>query len=122
MGAGSLSIWVHYLKDFDFLPEYTQGNYTGLAVRYGAGIEAWELYNFMADNSITLVAPGGSTVGGAGGWLSSGGHSSITSKFGLGADQALTIKVVTADGKILTTDPETNTELFWALRGGGGGM
>ncbi|RYP93643.1 hypothetical protein DL770_000275 [Monosporascus sp. CRB-9-2] len=121
VGAGSLSIWVHHLKDFELLREYTQGNYTGPAVRYGAGIEAWEMYNFMAANGITLVAPGGSTVGGAGGWLSSGGHSSITSTFGLGADQALSIEVVTADGRVVTADPETNTDLFWALRGGGGG-
>ncbi|RYP45601.1 hypothetical protein DL768_008080 [Monosporascus sp. mg162] len=120
VGAGSLSIWVHHLKDFELIPEYTQGNYTGPAVRYGAGIEAWEMYNFMAANGITLVAPGGSTVGGAGGWLSSGGHSSITSTFGLGADQALSIEVVTADGRVVTADPEINTDLFWALRGGGG--
>ncbi|RYO76108.1 hypothetical protein DL762_007547 [Monosporascus cannonballus] len=92
----------------------------GPAVRYGAGIEAWEMYNFMAANGITLVAPGGSTVGGAGGWLSSGGHSSITSTFGLGADQALSMEVVTADGRVVTVDPEINTDLFWALRGGGG--
>lgn len=79
------------------------------------------MYNFMAANNITLVAPGGSTVGGAGGWLSVAGHSSITSTFGLGADQALSIEVVTADGRAVTADPETNTDLFWALRGGGGG-
>ncbi len=121
VGAGSLSIWVHHLKDFELLPDYAGGDYSGRAVRYGAGVEAWEMYNFMAANNITLVAPGGTTVGGAGGWLSGGGHSSITSAYGLGADQALSIEVVTADGRVLTADPETNTDLFWALRGGGGG-
>lgn len=32
----------------------------------------------------------------------------------------LEIQVVTADGKILTANSRTNTDLFWAIRGGGG--
>ncbi|KAI1339889.1 FAD-binding domain-containing protein [Xylariaceae sp. FL0016] len=119
-GAGSISVWVHYLKEIDFLPEYTTGAYAGMAVRMGAGVEAWEVSNFMAVHNITVVAAGGNTVGGNGGWLSSGGHSLITSKYGLGSDQALSFGVVTADGDYVTADPFTNADLFWALRGGGG--
>ncbi len=121
-GAGSLSIWVHSLKQFEFLPKYTMGEYTGMAVRFGAGLESWEAFNHMAaNNNITFVAPGGATVGVAGGWLGFGGHSTIVSKYGLGSDQVLSIQVVTADGRFVTADPSTNTDLFYALRGSGGG-
>ena len=96
------------------------GQYTGKAVRYGAGIESWEMFNHMGANNLTIVAPGGSTVGTGGGWLSGGGHSTITSAVGLGSDQVLSLQVVTADGSLLTASPEENEDLFYALRGGGG--
>ncbi|KAH9905749.1 hypothetical protein F4778DRAFT_779140 [Xylariomycetidae sp. FL2044] len=120
VGAGSLSIWTHYLKETEFLPSYTMGKYSGMAVRLGAGVEAWEVSNLMADHNITVVAAGCNTVGGLGGWMSHGGHTTITSTFGLGADQVLSLDVVTADGVFLTADPFTNPDLFWAMRGGGG--
>jgi len=114
-----LSVWVHHLKSFEFLPNYTMGQYSGMAVRVGAGIESWEMFNHMGTHNITVVAPGGATVGMMGGWLAVGGHGGITSKLGLGSDQVLSIQVVTADGRFVTADPFTNSDLFWALRGGG---
>ncbi len=39
----------------------------------------------------------------------------------MGADQILTASVVTADGQFLTASPSENSDLFWAIRGGGGG-
>jgi FAD/FMN-containing dehydrogenase len=119
MGAGSLSIWVHNLKDFEFIPNYTVGPYSGMAVRVGAGVESWEQFNHMAAHNTTVVAPGGSTVGAVGGWIAVAGHGSLTSKYGLGADQVLSINIVTADGRFLTVDPNNHQDLWWALRGGG---
>jgi FAD/FMN-containing dehydrogenase len=109
------------MKDFEMLPEYTIGEYTGMAAQFGAGLEAWEVYNHMAAEDVTIVAAGGSTVGGSGGWMTGGGHSLITSRYGLGSDQVLSLGVVTADGEYQVADPYTNEDLFWALRGGGGG-
>jgi FAD/FMN-containing dehydrogenase len=40
--------------------------------------------------------------------------------YGMGADQALAFEVVTADGRFVTADESSNSDLFWALRGGGG--
>jgi FAD/FMN-containing dehydrogenase len=40
----------------------------------------------------------------------------------LGADQVLDLKVVTADGRYVTANPQTNQDLFFAMRGGGGSM
>jgi hypothetical protein len=45
----------------------------------------------------------------------------LSSKYGLAVDHVLSMDVVTPDGKFLTVDEKTNVDLFWALRGGGGG-
>ncbi|OTA95210.1 hypothetical protein M434DRAFT_69740 [Hypoxylon sp. CO27-5] len=120
VGAGSLSIWTHHLKQMEFIPSYELGPYQGMATHLGAGVESWEEHNFMAANNITFVSPGCGTVGGVGGWMSSGGHTTITSKVGLGLDQVLSLGVVTASGRFVTADPYTNSDLFYAIRGGGG--
>lgn len=122
IGAGSLSVWTHHLKEMEFIPSYSIGKYTGMAVHLGSGVESWEEHNFMADHNISFVSPGCGTVGGVGGWMSAGGHTTITSTYGLGADQVLSLGVVTASGRFVTADPSTNTDLFYAIRGGGGGM
>jgi hypothetical protein len=50
-----------------------------------------------------------------------GGHSPVSAQYGLGVDQFLEFKVVTADGKLKVANKISNPDLFWALRGGGGG-
>src|ERR1700761_569730 len=49
-----------------------------------------------------------------------GGHSPISDFYGLGSDQFLEFKVVTADGNLKVANKVSNPDLFWALRGGGG--
>lgn len=41
--------------------------------------------------------------------------------YGMAADQILALEVVTADGRFVTATPTENSDLFWALGGGGGG-
>lgn len=60
-------------------------------------------------------------VGAAGGWLQGGGHSSLSPRYGLGVDNVLEIEIVTADGILRTVNEYNSPDLFWALRGGGGG-
>jgi hypothetical protein len=38
----------------------------------------------------------------------------------MAADHVMALEVVTADGRYITASPESNADLFWALRGGGG--
>lgn len=45
----------------------------------------------------------------------------LSNNFGLGADRVLQYRVVTPQGKYLTANACQNTDLFYALRGGGGG-
>jgi FAD/FMN-containing dehydrogenase len=60
------------------------------------------------------------TVGMMGGYIQGGGHSPLSSIHGMAADHVLSMEVVTADGRFVTADFNQNTDLFWALRGGGG--
>lgn len=57
----------------------------------------------------------------SGGYTAGGGHSPISPIAGLGADQVLSVDIVTPDGRFITADESQNTDLFWAIRGGGGG-
>lgn len=108
------------MKQFEFLPSYSIGEYQGMAARVGAGLESWELFSYMAQHNMTVVVAAGYTVGAYGGWFQGGGHSAMASTYGMGADQVLSLEVVTADGRLVTADPNQNTDLFFALRGGGG--
>lgn len=120
--AGSLSIWTHFLKDFEYIPEYSIDQYNGRVARVSAGIETWELYNYMDKYNMTMILPGGDTVGVFGGFIAGGGHNFLSSAYGHGADQILAFQVVTADGKYRSVTPHQNADLFFAMLGGGGGM
>lgn len=60
------------------------------------------------------------TVGVAGGYTQGGGHSPLASANELAADNTLEFEVVTTKGEHLIANPEQNSDLFWALSGGGG--
>ena len=56
-----------------------------------------------------------------GGYTQGGGHSALSSRYGLAADQTLEWEVMTANGRLLRASPTENSDLYWALSGGGGG-
>ncbi|RDL34461.1 FAD binding-containing protein [Venustampulla echinocandica] len=121
VGAGSLSIWSHNLKGFKYLPSFSIGDYQGRAARVGSGMQSYEIQRSLIGLDATIVVPGGTTVGAIGGFFQGGGHSTLTSLYGLGSDQVLAINVVTADGRFITVDPDNNDDLLYAMRGGGPG-
>ena len=54
------------------------------------------------------------------GYTLGGGMSFLGRKYGLTANNVRSIELVTADGRLVRTDRDTEPDLFWALRGGGG--
>lgn len=61
------------------------------------------------------------SVGIVSGYTQGGGHSMLGAAYGMAADQVLEWDVVTPEGKHLLASPEQNSDLYWALSGGGGG-
>jgi hypothetical protein len=120
IGSGALSIWTHHLKSIRYIKSFTTPSYTGPAIEMGAGVQVGELY--AAANELGVTAVGGECkgVGVAGGYTAGGGHSPLSSKYGLGSDQVLSLDVVLPNGRFVTANEHKNTDLFWALRGGGG--
>lgn len=114
-GAGALAVWTHYLKDITPV-QWDDVDFTGTALKLGAGVQGYEM--LQAATALGRVAVGGEcpTVGVAGGYTQGGGHSALSTNFGLAADQALSFEVVTAGGELVTASKTENTDLYWALR------
>jgi FAD/FMN-containing dehydrogenase len=92
----------------------------GQTVRVGTGLHLIDLYNRLASHG--LAVPGGScpTVGVAG--LTLGGGAGVLGRaYGLTSDALQEVQIVTADGTVRTCSASSNSDLFWACRGGGGG-
>ncbi|KAH8897768.1 FAD binding domain-containing protein [Thozetella sp. PMI_491] len=119
-GHGGLSLWMHHLKDAEFYRNYRTDSYSGPAFKLGAGIQVYDINRLAKEYGVTVVGGEGRTVGFAGGYIQGGGHSPLTSIWGMAADHVLSIQLVTADGRFVTADADTNADLFWAVRGGGG--
>ncbi|CUS10784.1 unnamed protein product [Tuber aestivum] len=120
-GPGSLSLWTHHLKDIEYIPEYKSEAYHGPALKVGAGVQGIEAFTVADKNGVVVVGGVCSSIGIAGGYTQGGGHSILMGKYGLGADQTLEFEVVTGEGKHVNASKTENTDLYWALSGGGGG-
>ena len=119
-GSGALSIWTHHLKSIRFRESVKWPSYSGPALELGAGVNVGELYEAARQFGVTAVAGECKGVGVAGGYIAGGGHSPMSSKYGLGSDQVLSVDVVLPNGRFVTASETQNTDLFFALRGGGG--
>ncbi|KAJ3580014.1 hypothetical protein NPX13_g554 [Xylaria arbuscula] len=119
-GAGALSIWTHNLKSVDFIEQYKGCGYSGPAMKLGAGVEVGELYAAADKYGVSAVGGECKGVGVTGGYIQGGGHSPLSSIYGMGADQVLSIDIVLPNGRFITADKTHHSDIFWAVRGGGG--
>ncbi|EHK18382.1 uncharacterized protein TRIVIDRAFT_58448 [Trichoderma virens Gv29-8] len=120
-GTGALALWTHNIKTTQLL-NYNANGYKGKAIKVGAGIQNSEAQAFAHANGLALVTGNGGSVGFAGGYSQGGGHGPFATKAnGLAADQVLEWEVVTSTGQYLIATPSQNSDLYWALSGGGGG-
>jgi FAD/FMN-containing dehydrogenase len=91
------------------------------AVTVGAGALWAHVYDAVTTQAGGYVQGGGCMTVGVAGLIQSGGFGSFSKAYGLAAGSLLEAEVVTADGVVRIANACTNPELFWALKGGGGG-
>ncbi|KAK2873242.1 hypothetical protein FQN49_002498 [Arthroderma sp. PD_2] len=125
-GPDSMQILTHNMKDMNFTDNFVpegkpDGRGIGQAVTIGAGVQLYELYDAAGKRGLTQVIGLSTTVGAAGGYIQGGGHSPLGPWKGMSTDHVLEYKVVTAGARFVTANEYQNPDLFWALRGGGGG-
>lgn len=120
-GAGSLAIWTHHLKELS-IDSYKDEHYCGKAITMGAGIQGHEAYELAEKTGYQVVGGECPTVGLAGGYTQGAGHSALSSRYGLAADQVLKWEVIDGQGNFITATRDNEySDIFWALSGGGAG-
>ncbi|KAI1772195.1 FAD-binding domain-containing protein [Hypoxylon cercidicola] len=123
---GSIALWVHKLQGLafhnDFVPEgCKRDSSAGRAITAGTGVSTGDIHNFADEHGSTFVGGYSPTVAASGGWVLGGGHSVLSPVYGLGADRVVQFKIVTPDGHLRVANQCQHEDLFWTLRGGGGG-
>jgi FAD/FMN-containing dehydrogenase len=91
------------------------------AVSLGAGAMWIDAYDAVTTRGGRYVQGGGCTTVGVAGLVQSGGFGSFSKHYGMAAAGLLEAEVVTADGKVRIANACTHADLFWGLKGGGGG-
>ncbi|RDW65738.1 FAD-dependent oxidoreductase [Aspergillus mulundensis] len=104
----------------DFVPDKGKES-VGRVVTIGAGVQIHELTDAGVRDGFTSIMGICDTIGIAGGYIQGGGLGLLASAFGMASDNAVEYNVVTADGDLVVANAFQNKDLFWALRGGGGG-
>jgi FAD/FMN-containing dehydrogenase len=86
----------------------------------GAGVRMLDLYRRLGEDGVTV--PGGTCPGiGIAGLTLGGGIGYLSRQYGLTCDNLIAVEMVDAGGDVLHASEEEHADLFWALRGGGGG-
>lgn len=110
-GAGGLGLWMSHLKDIE-IKDWSDEFYVGKAIKMSAGVQGFEAYAAADAEGLQVVGGECPTVGIAGGYSQGGGHSALTSRHGLAADQTLEWEVITATGEHLFANRQENTDLY----------
>src|SRR5262245_30284928 len=109
---GGIVIDLRDLKDIDL-------DVGGRSVWAGAGLTAGEVGAAVLPHGL-VIGFGDTASVGIGGLTTGGGVGYLVRRDGLTIDNLIGAEVVTADGRIPTIDAETDPDLFWAIRCGGG--
>ncbi|TAN07021.1 MAG: FAD-binding oxidoreductase [Rhodanobacteraceae bacterium] len=122
----SLLIWTHPMDEIAlhdaFVPQGCAGKIAPQpAVSVGAGQIWGRVYDAVTPWGGRYVQGGGCLTVGVAGLVASGGFGSWSKQYGTAAANLLEAEVVTADGKVRIVNACNDPDLFWALKGGGGG-
>ncbi|KAH8838664.1 hypothetical protein MCOR29_005608 [Pyricularia oryzae] len=120
LGAGALSLWMHKMRDVDFLPDYKGPGYSGPALKLAAGVTVREAYEAAEKYNVTILGAISWSVGYAGGMITGGGQNPLASIYGMAADHVVAFQLVTADGRLRTvSEDESPTPGSARSRGSG---
>ena len=121
----SLLVWTRHMNQVSlhdaFVPQGCAGVAPQSAVSVQAGAMWIDAYHAVTTQGGRYVQGGGCTTVGVAGLVQSGGFGSFSKRWGTAASNLLEAEVVTADGQVRIANARTNPELFWGLKGGGGG-
>lgn len=121
----SLLIWTRAMDEVElhesFVPMSCPGAEPQAAVTIGAGAVWMDAYHAVTTEAGRYVQGGGCGTVGVAGLVQSGGFGSLSKRYGTAASALLQAEVVTADGRVRIVNARRDPELFWALKGGGGG-
>jgi FAD/FMN-containing dehydrogenase len=122
----SLLIWTRAMNKVTLHDAFTPRGCEGTiapspAVTAEAGAVWIDLYHAVTSEAGRYVQGGGCADVGVAGLIQSGGFGSFSKGFGAAAAGLLEAEIVTADGAVRIANACTNPDLFWALKGGGGG-
>jgi FAD/FMN-containing dehydrogenase len=122
----SLLIWTRSMQAVElhgsFMPRGGEGRIDPEpAVSVGAGAIWLDVYDAVTTNGGRYAQGGGCTTVGVAGLVQGGGFGSFSKGFGTAAANLLEAEVVTADGAVRVVNAVSDPDLFWALKGGGGG-
>ncbi|MGC4892196.1 FAD-dependent oxidoreductase [Micromonospora sp. DT31] len=99
---------------------FNQAQVTGSTVHIGPGTQGIDALTKLGPLGKQLAAGTCPTVR-AGGWLTGGGVGFQTRTFGVGSDRLVSALIALADGRVVRASATEYPDLFWAIRGGGGG-
>ncbi|HKP68086.1 MAG TPA: FAD-binding oxidoreductase [Pyrinomonadaceae bacterium] len=119
----SLLIWTHRMNKItmhdSFLASGCKDAQPAVTIESGA---VWQhAYNEVTTKNGRYVQGGGCATVGVAGLIQSGGFGSFSKNYGTGAAGLIEAEIVTADGKVRVVNACKEPDLFWALKGGGGG-
>ena len=122
----SLLIWTRPMDAITLHDAFTGKGCAGRqapvpAVSVETGARWMPVYNAVTTQAGRYVQGGGCATVGVAGLIQSGGFGSFSKHYGMAAAGLLEAEVVTADGAVRIANACTHPDLFWALKGGGGG-
>jgi FAD/FMN-containing dehydrogenase len=122
----SLLIWMRAMNNIIVYDAFVGEGCAGVelpqpAVTVEAGAMWVHAYDAVTTKYGRYVQGGGCTTVGVAGLIQSGGFGSFSKNYGTAASGLLEAEIVTADGTVRIANACTNPELFWGLKGGGGG-
>lgn len=95
-------------------------NQKNMTVTVGSGVKLGDLINKLAKYKL-IMTTGDSSCVGVSGLSLAGGKGYLTRLFGMACDNIVSAKIINCEGNLIKASGETNSDLFYALKGSGHG-